>query len=100
MLLQGRSPWRSSWRSQQVCSWEVLGEFAETVGVLSDGNVAIRPNYLRWEVYKTQGNAMHLGRPEKFSIGTWRHPFGVIDTPCADVKGSAVVVLRTLSQNT
>jgi hypothetical protein len=42
---------------------------------------------------------MHLGRPEKFSIGTSRHPFGAIDTSCPDVKGSAVVVLEDLSQN-
>jgi hypothetical protein len=42
---------------------------------------------------------MRLGGPEKFSIGTWRHPFGVIDTSCQDEKGSAVVVLGKLSQN-
>jgi hypothetical protein len=39
------------------------------MGVLSDGNVAIRPNYLRWEVYKTQGNAMHLGRRKSSRLG-------------------------------
>jgi hypothetical protein len=42
---------------------------------------------------------MRLGSTEKFSIGNWRHPFGVIDTSCSDKKGSAVVVLEQLSQN-
>ena len=79
VVAAGRSPWRSSWRSWQVCSWGVLVS-SRNHGQWKCGDSSRNSRLFDMGSLSCTRNAMRLGRPEKFSFGTWRHLFGVIDT--------------------